>query len=248
MKTQQNQIPQNTEKLKEIPKWTRRYAQNRTIPNLIALVVFAFLFAGIAIPSYFGGIAYRTGNSALFWLCILILAAAMISLLFFCIPGLGDKFIGRLSRRLYGGEGDVSIPLSGTAKNKKRIGYFAGILFGSCVLGSVLLGQKGFFEIKYMQPISALYVVPFLVFLYFWQKPKVSPVSLLWPILYTIHAILIVAGVPILFTGSLTGLNMLLPTFGYGSLTFLVGHLYSRYALKQLKSITHLNGEATNGD
>lgn len=248
MKTQQNQVPQNAEKLREIPKWTRRYAQNRTIPNLIGLVISAFLFAGIAIPSYFGGIAYRAGNLALFWLCILVLAAAMISLLFFSMPRWGGKFFERLSRRLYGKEGDVSIPLSETAKKMKWIGYIAGILFGSCVLGSVLLGQKGFFEIKYMQPIAALYGVPFLVFLYFWQKPRIGPVSLLWPILFTIHAILIVVGVPILFTGNLMPLNVLLPTFGYGLLTFLVGHLYSRYALKKLQSLTHFEEEATNGD
>lgn len=86
-----------------------------------------------------------------------------------------------------------------------------------------------------------MYLVPFLVFLYLWQRPKVGPISLLWPILYGIHAILIVAGVPILFKGDIgVPLNMLLPVFGYGVLTFIIGHLYSRYALKKLKTTAHL--------
>lgn len=250
MNSEQNNKPQeqNTEKLKEIPKWTRKYAQNRTIPALIQLVIGLCLFAGIAIPSYFGGMAYRAGNLVLFWICIFVWAVAMISLAFFCVPKWGGKFIERISRRLYGREGDVSISLSETAKKKKWLGYIAGMIFSSCVLGSVVLGFKGYIAIKYMQPVSALYVVPFLVFQYFWQRPKIGPLALLWPVLYTIHAILIVAGVPILFTGNLTGFNMFLPTFGYGFLTYIIGYIYSRYVLRKLKSVTHLEGEAADGD
>ena len=74
-------------------------------------------------------------------------------------------------------------------------------MFVCCVIGSVQLGVLGYIPIEYMQPVSALYVVPFLVFLTIWQRPVVGPLSLLWPILYTVHATLIVAGVPILFNG-----------------------------------------------
>jgi len=238
---------ENAERLKEIPEWTRKYAQNRSIPALIQLVIGLCLFVGISIPSYFGGNAYRAGNMVLFWICISITAVAMASLFFFCVPKWGGKFIEHISRRLYGSEGDVSISLSETAKKKKWVGYVVGMVFCSCVIGSVLLGMKDFIQIKYMQPVSALYVVPFLVFLYFWQRLKIGPLALLWPALYAIHAILIVAGVPILFTGNLTGLNMLLPVFGYGFLTHIIGYIYSRYILKKLKSITHLEGEAADG-
>jgi len=92
MNTQENQVPQDAEKLKEIPKWTRKYAQNRTIPVLIALAINLCLFAGIAIPSYFGAMAYRSGNLVLFWICIFVVAVAMISLALFCVPKWGGKF------------------------------------------------------------------------------------------------------------------------------------------------------------
>ena len=59
----------------------------------------------------------------------------------------------------------------------------------------------------------------------------------LWPVLYALHAILIVAGAPILFTGEWVGLNMLIPTVGYGLLAALVGHLYSRFALHKVKRL-----------
>jgi hypothetical protein len=43
METEQNQVPQNTEKLKEIQKWTQRYAENRTLPFLMGMSTYLFL-------------------------------------------------------------------------------------------------------------------------------------------------------------------------------------------------------------
>ncbi|MEZ6070602.1 MAG: hypothetical protein R3C10_10080 [Pirellulales bacterium] len=59
----------------------------------------------------------------------------------------------------------------------------------------------------------------------------------IWPALYTIHALLIVAGAPIVFHAPWDGLNMLIPIAGYGILAALVGHLYSRYALGKLRRL-----------
>jgi hypothetical protein len=248
MNTQQDQIPQNPEKLKEIPKWTRKYAQNRTLPFLVSMAIFLCLFAGIAIPSYFRGKAYKSGNLVLFWICTFVPAVAMISLAFFCVPKWGGKFIERISRRLYNREGDVLISVPETIKKKQWVGYVAAMIFGSCILGSVFLGERGYFTIEYMQPISAVYVVPFLVFLYIWQRPMISPLALLWPTLYGIHAILVVAGVPIQFGEPWIFLNMIIPIAGYGILCGLLGHVYSRYALKKLKGLTHLKGGTASGD
>ncbi len=64
----------------------------------------------------------------------------------------------------------------------------------------------------------------------------------MWPALISIHAILILAGAPILFTGRWVGLNMLIPIFGYGLLTGLLSHLYSRVALRRLKRLTQTDG------
>jgi len=238
--TQQNQVPENVEKLKEIPKWTRKYAQNRTIPFLIFLAINLCLFAGIAIPSYFGGIAYRSGNMVLFGISIFVLIISMICVIIISVPKWGGRIIERITRRVYAGEGSILISAPESMKKKKWVGYVVAMVFGSCVLTSVILGLLGYLSIKYMQPVSALYVVPFLVFLYLWQRPIISPLALLWPTLYAIHAILVVAGAPIQFGGSLVFLNMLIPIAGYGILCGLIGHVYSRYALKRLKTTAHL--------
>ncbi len=238
---------QDMEKLKEIPKWTRRYAQNRTIPVMIFMVLFLCLFGGIAGSSYFGGCAYRAGNMVLFWICIFVMAVSMICSFFFSVPKWGGKFIARISSRLYNREGNVLISVPKTIKKKLWVGYVVAMVFVSCVFISVILGFLGYLSIKYMQPVSALYVVPFLVFLYLWQRPIISPLVLLWPSLYAIHAILIVAGVSIYFDRPWIFLNMLIPVVGYGILCGLIGHVYSRYALKKLKTAAHLE-ENTNDE
>ena len=240
MNTQENQVPQNAEKLKEIPKWTRKYAQNRTIPLLIFLAINLCLFAGIAIPSYFGAIAYRNGHMVLFGISILVLITSMICVTIISVPKWGSKIIERITRRVYAGEGSILISAPESMKKKKWLGYLVAIIFGSCILSSVILGLMGYFTIEYMQPISAVYVVPFLVFLYLWQRPTISPLALLWPTLYGIHAILVVAGVPIQFGKPWIFLNMIIPVAGYGILCGLIGHIYSRYALKKLKTTAHL--------
>jgi hypothetical protein len=217
MNAQQNQVTEDVEKLKEIPKWTRKYAQNRTIPVLIALAINLCQCAGIAIPSYLGAKAYMSGNLVLFWICIFVLAVAMIYLVFFCVPKWGGKFIERISRRLYKREGNVLVSVPETIKKKLWVGYVVAMVFVSCV--SIL---------------------------YLWQRPIISPLALLWPTLYAIHAILVVAGVPIQFGGFFVFLNMLIPIAGYGILSGLIGHVYSRYALKKLKTTAHI--EENNND
>ncbi len=187
-----------------------------------------------------------SGNLTLLAFCIVIALVSIICMFITSIPNFGNKIISRISDRLYSKEGSVTTSVPESMKKKKWLGYLVGPIFAICVLSSVILGSKGFFPIELMQPISALYVVPFIVFLYFWQRPMISPIALLWPTLYAIHAILIVAGVPIVFSDGLTALNMLIPTAGYGLLSGLIGHLYSRYALKKLKGISSPQRETEN--
>ena len=239
MSTQQNQIPQKAEELKEIPKWTRRYAENRTLPFMVSMFTFLLLFLGTGGLFYAAGIAYRSGNQLLFWICIFSIVLVITAIIW------AARLIERL---LYRKEGQIKLTIPAQTKKARMAGGIAGLLFGACVLISIILGVLGYIPIKYMQPVSAIYVVPYIVSLGIWQRPGVNPAGFLawlWPILYAIHAILIVVGVPILFHGPWTALNMLIPIAGYGILCGLLGHLYSRYALKKLKTATHVQ-ENTN--
>lgn len=243
MNVEQNQEPQEIKKLKEIPKWTRRYTQNRTIPFLVSMAIFLLLFTAIWVPSYLGGKAYRSGSAPALWICIFALVTAYVALIFFCVPKWGGKFIERISRRLYGKEGVITLTPHIRTKKHKQLGLVVGLVFACCVVASVQLGMRGYIPIEYMQPVSVLYVVPFLVFLAIWQRPVVGPLALLWPTLYTFHAILVVADVPIQFSGKWQSLNMLIPIAGYGILCGLLGHIYSRFALRKLKKLAKAGEE-----
>ena len=72
-----------------------------------------------------------------------------------------------------------------------------------------------------------------------------GPAIFLWPCLYALHALLIVAGAPILFTGVWGFLNVLLPLAGYGFVTALVGHFYGRFALRKLKEFARPDDSGT---
>ncbi|HUT31079.1 MAG TPA: hypothetical protein VMX13_14895 [Sedimentisphaerales bacterium] len=261
MNREENNQPynQNTERLKDIPKWTRRYAQNRTLTILVLMVMtmlFGMFFAVlVGFPFALAVAGFRKGNIILGCVGIAVLVAVLVAY-FKCLLILNRKFGGKnrglldrlLDQRIYGKEGTVSTPQPKLSKKKKCLGIFVGIVYMVCILGSMELAMIGYIPVKYLLPFMALFVVPFGVYQYFILWPRFGPVLLIYPILYAIHAILIIAGLPIFFTGLFAvPLNMLLPII-YNLLAYLIGHLYSRYTLKKLKGLTHLEGEAANGD
>ncbi len=252
---------QDTEKLKEIPKWTRKYAQNRTLTLIVLMamiMLFSMFFAGLLgflLPLAVGG--FRKGNIILGCVgtagLVAVLAAVGICMFIF-IRKFGGKNKGLIDQlidqRVYGKEGAVSMPVPKSSKKKICLEIVSGVIFFICFFGSWHLAVKGYIAYKYLQPVSALYIVPFVVCgWYFWKSPRMGPIYLLYPILYAVHAILIVAGVPIFFTTeNFCIFSICLPMLGYGFLPFIIGHIYSRYALKKLKGLTHLEGDAANGD
>ncbi len=232
--TKSNQLAPH--EAQSISKWTRAYAQNRGLGAVLFMIVFVVLFAAIAGGSYFAGEAYRSGNTLLFWALIPVLVLASAAVIYFSIPVWGGKLMERMVQRLYAKEGNVA--LSAPGECKKSWGLVLGGCFGVCIIASVVVSFVVDIPAAYMQPISALYVVPFLVGLWLLMRPMVGFPALLWPILYAAHAILTVAGVPILFTGRpWEGLNMVIPVMGYGLLTGVVQHLYSRVMLGRLKQV-----------
>ncbi|MHC4617714.1 MAG: hypothetical protein ACYTEQ_08160 [Planctomycetota bacterium] len=261
MNAQQNQVTEDVEKLKEIPKWARKYAQNRTLTILVLMVMamlfsmsFALLFVFPFILALRG---FSKGNIILGCVGIAVLVALLVAY-FICLLIFIRKFGGKnrglidhkIDQWIYGREGMTSMPMPEATKKKKWLEITVGTTWLSLFIGTMCLGMENYIPAKYVQPISALYCVPYMVFgWYFLRSPRMGPIYLLSPILYAVHAILIVAGVPIFFTGQVgAAVNMSLPLIGYGLVPFIVGHIYSRYALKKLKGITHLEGEAANGD
>lgn len=224
------------EEMRQLQHWVRYYAQNRSLPVVVVLLAFALLSLGIGLLSYFGGMAYRNGSWGLLAVCTVALVFALAATIYVSVPRWGGLRLQQLAQSLYAREGSVTITTPHA--HRSWLGLALGVAFGSCVFGSVVLGLLGYLpDGKYMQPISALYVVPFLVALNFLMRPATGYIPLLWPLLYALHAVLIVVGAPIVFVGSWEALNMFVPIVGYGLLTSLVGHLYSRWALHNVRAI-----------
>ncbi len=242
-----NKNDAQAEDVRQIPKWTRRYAQNRSMPFVVYMGIFLLLYIAIGVPSYLGGKTFRSGNILAFGICMFFLVIECVAVVCFSIPKWGGKLLERISNRLCRSEGVTTLPVPERVRKRPWVSLVVGLIFGSCVLASVTLGLRGHIPVEYMQPVSALYVVPFLVFTTIWLRPMIGLRSLLWPFLYSVHAILVVAGAPIQFTGPWQALNMLIPIAGYGILSALIAHVYSRYALKRLKKITLLGDGATDG-
>ena len=227
---------------RDISIWARTYGQNRSLPLVIYCVFFLLLSAALGVPSYLGGKAYLSGHMVLCWICVVLSVLAFAAIIYFSLCG--GKLIDRIARRFYKSEGDVVVSSEKTAWSPSP-GSALGALIALmvCLFATAILNEYGYIpdiegngeSYRYMQPASAIYIVPVMVVLIFLMRPAVGWLALLWPGLYGLHAILIVAGAPILFTGKWEYLNMLLPVAGYGLLTGLVGHAYSRYALRRLK-------------
>ena len=243
-------MKQEKNKIKEIPGWTRKYAQNRMLTNLIFLLINFILFTGIFVPSYLYGLLNSKNENIVFKvICIIVSLASGTCLVYISIRNWGGLKLWKwIDQRIYH-EGNVSIPKPEQMKFNKQMAKIIGPVFGACIIGTMILCGT-YIPIEYMQPVSVIYCVPFMVFLYIWQRFKYGQLILIWPVLYAIHAILIIAGFPIVFTknSELISLNMLIPTFGYGLLTFVIIYIYSRYALRKLKGLAHIEGDGSDGD
>lgn len=258
MDTQQDQVPQDMEELKDIPKWTRKYAQNRTL-TFIAIIAMICLtsmgFAALVIfPLSFALASFRKGNTLLGSLAIAVLVAglaATVKFYIFIFKKFGGKNKGlldqKIDRWIYRREGFATMPQSELSKKKKVLDVVVGIAYVILLIGTMNLAMADYFPVKYHLPVIALFVVPFGIYQYFYLKPRLGPLLLLFPALFAIHALLILAGLPIFLTGTFAvSLNIML-TLAYNLLAFVIAHFYSRYALKKLKGLTALQGGSANG-
>ncbi|MFX0201942.1 MAG: hypothetical protein ACFFCW_38010 [Candidatus Hodarchaeota archaeon] len=230
MDAHQNRVSQHTEKLKEIPKWARRYAESRTAPLIVFSLIFIVLFAEVSLGVY----CFLKGKIILAAIMMVLYVAAF---LYFVITW--DRHEARYFTK-------TGIPQS---ESVKQIRKFLPLPLIACIVISVILEQRGVFPHHLSVPISALYVCPLLIFAN-WRWARGSFIGYLWAGLYGVWAIAIISKVPIL-TFSEGGIPQLKPGDEMflaapvtGVITGLVAYIYSRYALKKLKTAAHLQENA----
>lgn len=233
--SQSKQSPdmQFLEEARLITRWTRRYAQSRSFPVLVFLAFFIAYWFGFIGITMAGGWALHNQHMILFWACVAAGVALLGLVVWVSVPRWGGRRMERIGYRYYEREGGLTPAPPLPRERMMKGGLIAGSLFGGALLTHMGLGIAGYLPIAYGQPISALYVVPFTVFLALANR---TYIKLLVPVLYGLHAILLVSGVPFRFWSD-PAQDVPFTIMGYMLLAALIGHVYNRYALARLKRI-----------
>jgi hypothetical protein len=231
--------------VREIPKWADRYARHRVLLVLLFLGVFAVAWVLISGLSVLAGLAWRADQRVLATVLMVADLAFCAWWVWLCLSRRRQiALTERANRWLYRNEGEVAPTAQGLAPEEvpgvmqpTRLDKVVIWTFGAALLASIVFGffTDPEFTRRYMQPINAAIVVPFLVYLAYRMRRFSTPVMFLWPGLYAAHAILVLAGVP-LFVNMDPGLSVL-SFLVYGLVAALVAHVYSRYALRKLKRL-----------
>jgi hypothetical protein len=232
-------------------RWARRYAKSRTISFLVQWVFIVIIVVVIGLLASLTNTAYQMRNMGLFWLSVGFMGVTILALAWFSTSRWSGELIWRITQWLYGEEGYAAC--YGEHDNQPTPLWLT-MLGGGLVmyhLVAALLVSFGYLHIKYMQPFSALYMVPFLAVMIVYQR--LGFWAWIWPVLYGMHAVLVYLDrLPVAFPPEWQILNMVVPVFGYGLVAILVGHAYSRFALYRLKTLARTGlrteGEESTGD
>jgi len=221
-------------KLQEIAKWSQRYAQNRTLPRLIFLLIWIPVSAAAMACGFLLDWSLATHHRGLTVLAVLVLCAWGCAIVWFLFLGGGKVLLRPLGDRLYRREGLAAL-------DHPQPSPVLLLIFLGCWIAATILGAMGLYPLRYVQPITATFTVPYLSYVIFRLRGTDSPFLYLLPGLYGLHALLLLLGAPLNFRGQLAGLDVALPMIAYGLLAALAGHLYSRFALRKLRRLAALS-------
>ncbi|HPC14946.1 MAG TPA: hypothetical protein P5318_01680 [Candidatus Hydrogenedentes bacterium] len=226
-----------------IAQWAERYARSRTIPFLVQWVFIVVLVSIVGALAFFTLRAFQTQHRTLVWIGIAALALTNLLLVWFSVAKWGGEQIWRISQWLYGKEGWAVYGQGKVDKRTRRPWWFVTLALGLCLyhlVGAFLIGMRRL-PVEYIQPLSALYLAPFLAVMIVTQR--LGWWAWVWPALYAAYAVALVAGAPLHFHGQWFAFDVLVPIFGGGLIAILVGHFYSRYALRRLKALVRAGME-----
>lgn len=233
----QDSPPEYGQDPRQLAKWAERYARSRTIPFLVQwvfIVLLVIVLGGLAQGALH---AWRTGHDGLLWLQVGLIAALTLALLWFSIARWGREQIWRISEWFYRKEGHAASRGGDKADDLSRMRWVMAMGVGLMVYhlaGAVLVGLR-YLPMQYFQPYSALYMAPFLAAMIVVQRLGLW--AWIWPALYAAHAVLVLSGAWQPFPKRWFFLDIIVPVFGYGLISMIFGHLYSRYALRRLKRL-----------
>lgn len=216
-----------------IALWASRYARSRTISFLVQWVLVVFMVAVIGVAAGLTSSAYEQGNLGLFTLSVALMGVVFLVMAWFSLSQWGADLVWTVTMWLYGKEGYAEA--SGREPMPPWLTALGGGLVAYHLVGAILV-SFGLLRLQWLQPFSALYMTPYLCALI--VRQRLGWWAWIWPTLYGLHAVALLAGLPMRFPPPWRLLDLIVPVFGYGLLAILAGHVYSRYALRRLKQLT----------
>lgn len=217
----------------ELPLWAERYARNRVLHVVLWMVGVQVIFLAICGLTL---LLAKANHPVMYALSICINLSIAAVMLWVLITGRVSQALRRFTEMLYRHEGNVvpSRPNRVPSHEKVKFGTaMIGGIAGPWVLMYVLL-HLFHVPLAYIQPAMAAVIVPLFTVLILVGPDSPKWPGLLMPVLYGIHAVLVLAGVPVPALG-VSYLDVFIPLFVYAMLTLVVMHLYSRYALLKLQ-------------
>ena len=238
--------PPSTDDVRAIPQWADRYAQNRTLlpARVVGMVMGSLLGVAIAVLLSVFLVAWRAGNALPAGLCLAAAAATMAGLAWLIVTRRLQAAMLTVCKALDRGEGHVVASASPEALRRGR--SVAGLLVAVLGIMTPVIVQHLGVPTRYLQPLVALYLLPPLVWLHWPKSPVGGPLMLLWPGLYGLHALLLVAGVP-LPAAPEPMMSALLPLMLYGVVALVASHIYSRVALRKLRRLASTDEDQATG-
>jgi hypothetical protein len=243
-----NGSQESKERHDAMANYARLYAQHRTLPFLVQTAVGLLVIAAVFGAALGAAYAARTDN-IVYTICGLVLLVFACS---FCVwasvPRWGGKRIWHFGTSLYGAEGHAGV---------KEFSQIVWPWWGYLLMPALLAGafvhygltSAEWLPTRWAQPISLLYVVPFWVIMYRIQRPAVGEWMLLAPALSVVFALLVLAGAPVASDRfSMFWANLYIPMFSAQIAAMAAGHLYSRYALRRMKSLARMDPQETTHD
>jgi len=253
------------EKLREIPKCTERYARNRVLPFILWLLgvqIFTMIFTmGLCSLTL---LLKRGGHPVLIILSIVFNASVVAGMLWMTVTGRLSRIFQSLTEKVYREEGSA-VPTSRSRRAARGPRWYLGAALGGFALPCLLILAMFFFlqVVKvppaYIQPAMATVIVPALIVLALVSPDDPKWLGVIPPMLYAMHAVLMLAGVrlSVFGVGDLAGRDQLFPTgqqilevsmplFAYGMLWLITRHIYSRVALRRLRTLAR-TPESANG-
>jgi len=216
-----------------IALWASRYARSRTISFLVQWVLVVFMVAVIGVAAGLTSSAYEQGNLGVFTLSVALMGVVFLVMAWFSLSQWGADLVWTVTMWLYGKEGYAEA--SGREPMPPWLTALGGGLVAYHLVGAILV-SFGLLRLQWLQPFSALYMTPYLCALI--VRQRLGWWAWIWPTLYGLHAVALLAGLPMRFPPPWRLLDLIVPVFGYGLLAILAGHVYSRYALRRLKQLT----------